>query len=172
MKFIGSEGLGQHFLTTVWLTLPIGIHFHKQGREMFFIPYLSASLAVFLVLSWARKICKHAHRVSRQQEHTQSAGVDASCMFRKAANAWPLPLSSMHSLLAYVFMCMHLSWHFCCVFLNSDHLEFSLVHSCLYTWAMTRLSAAAIALPWGYWVCFWEGDFRKRLKGLYYVEYA
>ncbi len=50
-EIVGSEGLGQHFLKTALLTLATGIYFHKQGREMFFIPYLSASFAVFLVLS-------------------------------------------------------------------------------------------------------------------------
>lgn len=124
-KLLGSQGLGQRSLTTAWLAVATGIYFHKQGREMFFIPYLSVwsvSFAVFLVLSWARKTCKHAPRVSRQQEHTQS-GVDANCVFRKAANAWLVPFSSLHSHCVYLhasfsvlllFHCleMHKLWSF------------------------------------------------------------
>lgn len=122
-KLLGSEGLGQRFLATAWLTLASEMYFHKQGRKMFFIPYLSASFAVFLVLSWARKTCKHAHRVSRQQEHTLS-GVDASRMFRKAAKAWPVHFSSALTLLVCVYVHASFSQHF----MNSctDHLEFSL----------------------------------------------
>lgn len=104
-KWLGSQGLGQRSLTTAWLAVATGIYFHKQGRAMFFIPYLSVwsvSFAVFLVLSWARKTCKHAHRVSRQQEHTPS-GVDANCMFRKPANACAFLISAL-ALSACIFL--------------------------------------------------------------------
>lgn len=121
-----------------------GIYFHKQGREIFFIPYLpvwSVSFAVFLVLSWARKTCKHAPRASRQQEHTQGA-VDANCIFRKAANAWLVPFSA---LTLRVFICMHLSqWSFKffpCVFVCVWVLFVS-VH-------VSYGKAVVVVLPWG-----------------------
>lgn len=169
-EIVGSEGLGQHFLTTAWLTKPTGIYFHKQGREMFFIPNC---LQVLLFSLSSLELEKHANTESASNRNTRRAPAltQAACSGRQRMHD-PCLSHLCTTLLAHVFMCMHLSRHFCCFFLNSDHLDFSLMYSCLYTWVMTRLCAAEIALPWGYWVCFWEGDFRMRLKGLYYVEYA
>lgn len=93
---------------------------------MFFIAYLSicsVSFAVFLVLSGAKATCKHAHRVSRQQEHTQS-GADANCMFRKAANAQPVSFSALHSHCLCVFICMHLPQNFYCLDFNELQTRF------------------------------------------------
>lgn len=135
--------------------------------------FIPNCLQVLLFSLSSLELEKHANTESASNRNTRRAPAltQAACSGRQRMHD-PCLSHLCTTLLAHVFMCMHLSRHFCCFFLNSDHLDFSLMYSCLYTWVMTRLCAAEIALPWGYWVCFWEGDFRMRLKGLYYVEYA
>lgn len=76
----------------------------------------------------------------------QSA-VDANCIFRKAANAWLVPFSSLHSHCVCVFIYMHLSqWSFRffpCVFVHVGVL-YVFVH-------VSYGKAVVVVLPWG-WV--------------------
>lgn len=81
-EIVGSEGLGQHFLTTAWLTKPTGIYFHKQGREMFFIPNC---LQVLLFSLSSLELEKHANTESASNRNTRRAPAltQAACSGRQ-----------------------------------------------------------------------------------------
>lgn len=152
-KWLGSQGLGQRSLTTAWLAVATGIYFHKQGRAMFFIPYLSVwsvSFAVFLELE------KHANT------HPESAGnrnTRRAVLTQTACSGRQRMLDLCLSHLCTRIICMHLSQCYCffivwthCI--NSDHLDFSHVWVWETLFMFVHVSyckAVALALPWG-WV--------------------